>query len=227
MKNFIKKYPKRIIIIALVVLLIAVIGIVNNYGTYSKYAAFNNSFEEHPFKPVNEKKKFFDEEMVEVLQELYSDEELTIKADGVYYKHIRLAPGRNINDISYTNSILYTDKEQYDNDETLVLTLDNVNSYYVEFYENDFVMQCNVDNTWYTVRSGMINKLEQAGELVHIAKGENYSVDIPLEYVSEIHNEPVKLKKGSYRIGLLITHRANEYSKNTVDVWALCEFEIK
>ena len=63
--------------------------------------------------------------------------------------------------------------------------------------------------------------------MVHIAKGENYSDYIPLEYVSEIHNEPVKLKKGSYRIGLVITHRANESSKNTVDVWALCEFEIK
>ena len=34
MKNFIKKYPKRIIITALVVLLIAVIGTVNNYRTY-------------------------------------------------------------------------------------------------------------------------------------------------------------------------------------------------
>ena len=34
MKNFIKKYPKRIIITALVVLLIAIVGTVNNYRTY-------------------------------------------------------------------------------------------------------------------------------------------------------------------------------------------------
>ncbi len=35
MKNIINKYPKRIIITALVVLLIAIIGTVNNYPTYS------------------------------------------------------------------------------------------------------------------------------------------------------------------------------------------------
>ena len=71
MKNFIKKYPKRIIFTALIVLLIAVIGTVNNYHTY---------------RDVREKEHYLDDIIVEFMREIYGD--ITIKNYGYGYTQL-------------------------------------------------------------------------------------------------------------------------------------------
>ena len=79
MKNFIKKYPKRIIITALVVLLIAVIGTVNNYRTYWD---------------MREKEHYLDDETVEFMREIYGDITIEsnddIRGSSLYYRNMPL-----------------------------------------------------------------------------------------------------------------------------------------
>ncbi len=222
MKNFIKKYPKRIIISALVILLVAIVGTVNNYRTYRELNGDLDSY----FILDGYGKRTVSKPTMELLQAIYTDDVIMVATEGVYYKKINLILP-NMNDKGYKNATLTTDKECYKHDETVVATLNNRKSYYAEFVVNGYVLQGKYDaGVWYTLHTGQINQGENP-EVLRLEKGEAYNVEIPLEYISEEHDEPIKLKDGNYRIGLLITHKANEYSKKTIDVWAVCEFKIR
>jgi len=231
MKNFIKKYPKRIIITALIVLLIAIVGTVNNYRTYRMETAENYYLElvngRYEMRVVHKR-------AMEVLKSVYRDEPIVIKPHGagVYYKDINLVepvgnrPGYNyIYGLSgHISASISTDKEKYKFDETVTVTILNDAALWVDLDVDNYILQGLLDGgAWFRLRTGKLGD-ETNDEPLRLARGEQYSFEIPLEYICEEHNDPVKLGKGKYRVAVRLV---DAHAKFGHWEWAICEFEIK
>lgn len=219
MKSFFRKYPKRIVISLLVILLIAIIGTVNNYSTYrsSHYTIRQGG---------RDIERFVDEAVVKRvmkrLDDIYPAEDLAVKRGGhIYYKDIDLQPS-----IGSSNWCveLTLDAEEYRYNDTVTVSVKNANAEYVEFYADSYILQMQL-NGWYSLHTGSFaEKSEET--LIHLENGESYTFEIPLEYISEVKDEPVKLEKGEYRICI---YAANAYMRTGYlsHNWYICEFEIK
>lgn len=219
MKNFFRKYPKRILITLLVVLLVAIIGTVNNYSTYrsSHYTIRQGG---------RDIERFVDEAVVKRvmkrLDDIYPAEYLAVKRGGhIYNKDIDLQPS-----IGSSNWCveLTLDAEEYRYNDTVTVTVKNANAEYIELYADSYILQMQL-NGWYSLHTGRF--AEKSDEtLIHLENGESYTFEIPLEYISEVKDGPVKLEKGEYRICI---YAANAYMRTGYlsHNWYICEFEIK
>ena len=224
MKNFIKKYPKRIFITALVILLIAVIGTVNNYRTYR--GDTGDTVRPAPFR---------------YLESIYGKGNVLYGKDIPYYsegvasgvfckteqgEYIYL--GKRINHV-YT---MKTDKDKYSWNDTVVATLENYGVDSTEFDSEYYVLEVYRDGRWYAVHTGLIGE-DLGGETVKLVDGESWTFSVKLDEVREMSDEPIKLKRGKYRLGKQVTlkNRISEPGSKEINAvenaWAACEFEIK
>lgn len=195
MKTIFRKYPKRIFITVLVVLLIAVVGTVNNYRTYRHDAEFRHA----------------DKTTVRFLQKIYSDKELDLNTTGIYYGDINLEPNRKL--IGYRNVVMELDAREYRYDDTVLVSVVNEKSVYAEFYSGEYILQYQSSGQkWFTVNAGA--QISE-NELIRCAKDESYEFKVPLEYTIGSSSEPVKLKKGRYRICIEITTQTRENAETT------------
>ena len=210
MKNFMKKYPKRLITALLVVLLIAVVGTVNNYRTYRTFG--------------------IDEKLYNFLIEIYSD--VDVKNDGCIYanfdelKRCEIYPDyvtvrENLSKVNLT-----LNDDEFSADDTLTVTITNLKYNYVEVYKNLYKVQFYYDGEWYTLRRGEFVTDEQR-EIIRLKKGESYEFAVPLEYISEFTDESVKMLKGKYRICTQVELKSDREDIGPVKTWLGCEFEIK
>ena len=215
MKNFIKKYPKRIIITALVVLLIAVIGTVNNYRTYWD---------------MREKEHYLEDETVEFMREIYGDITIEsnddIRGSSLYYRNMPLVTSVARADMKKLVKIS-TDRSKYFPDDILKVKIENKVMNDIEFYTGKYLLQIRLEeNRWYTVHSGVINA-EEVGELIKLKAGEAYEIEIPLNSVREVSDEPITLIPGRYRFSKPVYVLNSAEDESAEDAWLSCEFEIK
>ena len=223
MKRFFRKYPKRILITLLVVLLVAIIGTVNNYSTYRSSTYTIRVRDRTGDRTVE---RAVDETLVKRvmkrLDDIYPAEDLAVKKEGhFYYKDIDLQPS-----IGSSNWCveLTLDAEEYRYNDTVTVTVKNANAKYVELYADSYILQMQL-NGWYSLHTGSF--AEKSDEtLIHLENGESYTFEIPLEYISEVKEGPIKLEKGEYRICI---YAANAYMRTGYlsHNWYTCEFEIK
>ena len=185
MKNFLKKYPKRIITAFLVVLLIAVVGTANNYKTYGK----------------TDPEHYLSEEIVEFMREIYGD--ITIVNTGwysdLYYGEMNLKSREwyRKNNIERLITI-EIDSDEYAPDGTVKVKIDNKMLDDVDFYKGKYVLEKCFDGAWYIVHSGKIGN--ESHDLISLHDGESYEFEIPLNSVREVSDEPLTLIKGEYRM---------------------------
>ena len=215
MKNFIKKYPKRIIITALVVLLIAVIGTVNNYRTYWD---------------MREKEHYLDDETVEFMREIYGDITVknhdSVRSSTLYYGNMSLETNVERADMKKLVKIS-TGKSKYSPDDILKVKIENKVMNDIEFYTDKYLLQIRLkDNRWFTVHSGVINA-EEVGELIKLKAGEAYEIEIPLNSVREVSDKPLTLISGRYRFSKPVYVLNSAEDESAEDTWLSCEFEIK
>jgi len=146
MKNFIKKYPKRIFISALVVLLIAIVGTVNNYRTYRTSG--------------------IDEKLYNLLVDAYGTAEIEVKKRGEVYaifdelNRYEVYPDYVTVHKNLTRVDFELNDDKFSADDTLMCTVTNINYNYVEVYLNQYKVQINYDGKWYTLRPGYFEEGE-------------------------------------------------------------------
>jgi len=212
MKNFIKKYPKRIFISALVVLLIAIVGTVNNYRTYRTSG--------------------IDEKLYNLLVDAYGTAEIEVKKRGEVYaifdelNRYEVYPDYVTVHKNLTRVDFELNDDKFSADDTLMCTVTNINYNYVEVYLNQYKVQINYDGKWYTLRPGYFEEGEHS-ESIRLQRGESYEFSVPLEYISEYTDEPVKLMKSKYRICTLVALKSDREDIEPAKSWLGCEFEIK
>lgn len=198
MKNIIKKYPKRFITIAAVILLAAVCGTLYNYAVYrnSPYA---------------------------YMHEIYGSEGLSLKSTGaVYYKNHWLQ--REIWVSRPKQAALTIDSESYEPDGVIHVKLENKDYSNIEFYSGQYLLQVKLDDEWYIIHTGEINK-DARGELTQLARGESCEFDIALDSIREVGEEEIKLRKGKYRLCKKIKIIYESREKHG-EAWLGCEFEV-
>ena len=216
MKNFIKKYPKRIIFTALIVLLVAVIGTVNNYQTY---------------RDVREKEHYLDDIIVEFMREIYGD--ITIKNYGygytqLYYNGELL--GKRVNFRNTDSKLLEVkiDSDSYANDDTITVTVENKLLNDISFYTGKYRLwiYTEVDERYYDVYGG-ITAVKDKGELICLNKGESYENKIQLDSLKNSSDKPITLIPGTYILSIPLFVNNNPEFSDEEDDWFAFEFEIK
>jgi len=216
MKNFIKKYPKRIFISALVVLLVAVIGTVNNYQTY---------------RDVREKEHYLDDIIVEFMREIYGD--ITIKNYGYGYTQLYYNGeflGKSVwfrNDSSKLLDVKI-DSDSYASDDTITVTVENKLLNDISFYTGKYRLwiYTEVDERYYDVYGG-ITAVKNKGELICLNKGESYENKIQLDSLKNSSDKPINLIPGSYRLSIPLFVNNNPEFSDEEDDWFTFKFEIK
>ncbi len=212
MKNFIRKYPKRIFITALIVLLIAIVGTVNNYKTYRTSGV--------------------DEKLHNLLVDVYGTAEIKVKKSGEVYaifdelNRYEIYPDYVTVRKNLTRVDFELNDDKFSADDTMMCTVTNLTYNYVEVYLEQYKVQINYDGKWYTLRPGYFAEGEHR-ESIKLQRGESYEFSVPLEYISEFTAEPVKLINGKYRICTLVELKSDRTDLEPAKSWLGCEFEIK
>ncbi len=232
MKNFIRKYPKMIITAFLVVLLIAIVGTVNNYPTY--FGGPNN--ETARLRTVNYLEEIYGAGTIFYAEDVptwYADE---MHYSGVYYKaaedrYIYLN-GKGEGKRGDYAATINTDKDRYSHDDTVSVKIEQYGEGKLEFDSEEYVLEVVQNGIWYCVHTGEIGEAA-AGELIELNQGESWEFSFDLSKVREVSDEPIKLKKGRYRLSKRAAlKRAIPYGEgkeiNRVGkIIISCEFEIR
>ncbi len=225
MKSFIKKYPKRIFISALIVLLIAIVGTVNNYPTYSG---------------SGNKPREISRRTVKYLESIYGEGNIYRAADvpswyadfppisGLYYK---AADDKYIYLVGRGGGSwpLKTDKEKYARDDSIVVTITYPYSD-IEFDSKVYTLEKQIDGMWCCIHPDV---LMEAGEVVSLSKGDSWEFSLRLDEAVRVCEEPIRLKRGRYRLSKSITSKRKIGRRNGKWIHELepnvfnCEFEIK
>lgn len=232
MKNFLKKYPKRIITAFLVVLLIAVVGTVNNYPTYGGYGNKPRDITRGTFKYLED---IYGEGTIFYAEDVptwYADK---MACSGVYYKaaedrYIYLV-GKGKDWIREQRTNMTLDKYRYSKSDTVVAQLHPYFGGKLEFYSNEYVLEVVRNGIWYCVHTGEIGE-DIAGELIELNDDEHYEFSVDLSEVREVSDEPIRLKKGRYRLSKPATIKKTIYVDgkeiNKVRlIYFSCEFTIR
>lgn len=211
MKNIFRKYPKRITAAMLVILLVAVIGTVNNYRTYRNAG-----------KPVI----YLAEETVEYMNEIYGGVLIESGAgrSSLSYNGIELEANLTFTDLSKVASFT-ADAESYAPGDTVTVTLENKEIHNMEFYSGKYLMQVMMEDRWFTIHTGEINK-DEFGEWTKLSAGESFVFDVPLSSIREVSDEAITLRAGEYRLCKEVTLKTRT-DVNIASTWLACEFEIE
>ena len=218
MKNFIEKYPKRIIITALVVLLIAIVGTVNNYRTYRKGV------------PTADSIQYIDENIVEFLNDIYG--KVTAKSDygytHLFYCGKSLTTGGRGTGISEKFMEVKIDGDSYANDDTISVTIENKLFSNICFYTGKYMLQIydGASERYYDVYGG-VTAVADKGELVKLQTGETYENKIELSSLKNLRKKPITLIPGSYRLSIPVFVNNNPEYSDEEDNWFTFEFDIK
>jgi len=232
MKNFLKKYPKRVITAFLVVLLIAVVGTVNNYPTYGGYGNKPRDITRSTFKYLED---IYGEGTI-----FYAEDVPTWYADkmshsGVYYKaaedrYIYLV-GKGKDWIREQRTNMTLDKYRYSKNDTIVAQLHPYFGGNVEFNSNEYILEFVQNGIWYCVHTGEIGD-DITGELIELKHNGRWEFSIDLSAVREVSDEPIRLQRGRYRLTKPATLKRIEYYDgkriNKVRlIYFSCEFTIR
>jgi len=218
MKSFIKKYPKRIIVTALVVLLIAIVGTANNYRTYRKGV------------PATYSIQHIDENIVEFLNEIYgkviSTSELGYTR--LCYNGKNLTTGVQSNGISEKFMEVKIDDDSYANDDTISVTIENKLFSDISFYTGKYMLQIydGASERYYDVYGG-VTAVADKGELVKLQTGETYENKIELSSLKNLSKKPITLIPGSYRLSIPVFVNNNPEFSDEEDNWFTFKFDIK
>lgn len=219
MKNFIKKYPKRIITAFLVVLLIAVVGTVNNYRTYREGV------------PTANHHHYIDENIIEFLNEVYG--KVTVESDRYGYTWLcyngeQLCTRNLVTGISDKFFEVRIDSNSYANDDTITVTIENKLFSNVSFYTGKYILQIydEVNKRYYDVCGG-VTAVRDKGELVQLKTGETYENKIELSSLKNIKKKPIILIRGSYKLSVPFFVNNNPEYSDEEDNWFTFEFDIK
>ena len=218
MKDIIKKYPKRIIVTALIVLLIAVMGTVNNYRTYRKRV------------PSADNIQYIDEYIVEFLNEIYG--KVTAESDFgytmLYYSGENLATRVHDTGISEKFMEVKINGNSYANDDSITVTIENKLFSDVSFYTGKYMLQIydGASERYYDVYGG-VTAVRDKGELVRLKTGEIYENKIALSSLKNLRKKPINLIPGTYRLSIPFFVNNNPEYNDEEDNWFKFEFDIK
>lgn len=216
MKNFIKKYPKRMITALLVVLLIAVIGTANNYPTYGSVG----------------EPKYHTDELVEFLHEIYGN--ISEKYNNLFYKETNLET--RIWEAKFSDKFfeMKIDRDIYSCNDTITVTVENKMFNDVSFYERDFMLQIAMafrepyyDGYRYFDVYGGACPVRDKGELISLNEGETCELEIQLGSLDNVNGKPITLIEGYYRLSIPFYVYGNPEYSDKGDSWLICEFKIK
>lgn len=229
MKNFIKKYPKRIIITALVVLLIAIIGTVNNYRTYR---------DENETR-ITERyyvRQYIDKDMLDFMVEIYGEDELSFEyrfdTEELYLKstgksletYVQTSYPYNVSEKLFKMSL---GRESYSSSDTVTVKLENKMLNDVSFYGGKYLLQIHEKNyRWFDINNSAFNN-DEYEDLICLRKGESYEFEIPLNSFFGADGEPIELIPGEYKVAMLFFVLNDPKDTNNEDRWITCEFDIK
>ena len=233
MKNFIKKYPKRVITAFLVVLLIAVIGTVNNYPTYGGYGN----------KPKEATRKTF-----KYLEDIYGEGNIfyaedvptwfadKVRYSGVYYKaaedHYIYLVNKGEEGMQDYAGAMNTNQDTYSHDDTVIFKIEQFGEGKIEFDSKTYMLEVLRNGKWYCVHTGRIGE-NPADELIELDVGESWEFSVKLSEVREVSDEQIKLKRGKYRLTKpatlkrVIPYGAEMEINRVTKILISCEFEIK
>lgn len=219
MKNFIKKYPKRVITAALAVLLIAVIGTVNNYETYRG---------DH---------KLITGRTMKYLESIYGEGKVLVKTEiptiskmgaNVYYdaggEYVPIDPNIKIGELKGI-AYMKTDKDVYSHSETVVVTLKKLGTSKLEFDSGKYILQVLRDDRWYNLPMGEACVPES--EIVEIDGRGDWEFSVKLDEINGRGEQSIKLKKGRYRICKEVVLTPGNSYESVLNTNIFCRFEIK
>ena len=229
MKNFIKKYPKRIITAALVVLLIAVVGTVNNYRTYRD--ANETKITERYYV-----QQYIDKIILDFMAEIYGEDELRYEyyfdREMLYLKSTDKSLETNTQ-TSYPNNIseklfeMSLDRDSYSPNDTVTVNLENKMLNDVSFYDGKYLLQIlEKYHRWFDVNNGDFNNGEYE-ELICLRAGESYEFKIPLNSFLSADGKPIELVPGEYKLAMRLFVINDPKDTNNEDRWITCKFEIE
>ena len=233
MKNFIKKYPKRIITAFLVILLIAVVGTVNNYPTYGGYANKPREITKRTFKYLED---IYGEGSVFYAEDVPTWFADKVRYNGVYYKaaddrYIYLVNKGEEGMQDYAGA-MNTNQDTYSRDDTVVLKIEQFGEGKIEFDSNTYMLEILRNGKWYCIHTGEIEE-SLTGEYIELSTGENWEFSIKLAEVREVSDEPIRLKRGKYRLTKtaklkrVIPYGDGKEINRVTKILISCEFDIK
>ena len=233
MKNFIKKYPKRIITAFLVILLIAVVGTVNNYPTYGGYANKPREITKRTFKYLED---IYGEGNIFYAEDVPTWFADKVRYSGVYYKaaedHYIYLVNKGEEGMQDYASAMNTNQDTYSHDDTVVFKIEQFGEGKIEFDSKTYMLEVLRNGKWYCIHTGEIEE-SLTGEYIELSTGENWEFSIKLAEVREVNDEPIRLQRGKYRLTKpatlkrVIPYGDGKEINRVTKILISCEFVIK